>query len=481
MMLFHRHWQWPQLRQRFSGLDLQVKVVLVLVLVIAPTYLLVSLMVSQIALPVVEEEMRVLGVHAAYSLAEEIQADHALAAGKEIELEGKLRGIFHLQPSVLQVDAFRRDEKGLIELAASTEEASLTVRPPEDSFPDQVLSLHKTFEDGVGFWEIWAPIMGRKKNAIGVVRIEVSLQNAASLVGAMRKVMLLGGLASIVLLILALSYFLRKTIANDRLLREAELQNSELSRQLREAERQVMIQEKLAVMGQLTASFAHEIGTPLNAMGGHLQLLQDEVSRVPGSQPWLNRMEIIGDQLFKIEKIVKSFLHSTAKPASQHQLLDVNQVLEKALGIVSPRIGSLGVRLEKDLNRALGPLRAVPLEIEQVLLNVLNNSLDSIQEKRNAGETAPARLEVFSRVRKDGRNEWVELGVYDTGGGITKKNIANVFKPFFTTKGPGEGTGLGLTICQEIARKYQGSLGIESKEGLWTRVVLQLPYGGLDS
>lgn len=471
---------WQALRRRFSGLDLQVKVVLVLVLVIAPTYLLVSLMVSQIALPVIEEEMRVLGVHAAYTLAEEIQADHALAAGKENELEGKLRGIFHLQPSVLQVDAFRRDEKGMIELAASTEEPSLTIRPPEENFPDQVLSVHKNFEDGVGYWEIWAPVMGRRK-VNGVVRIEVSLQNAASLVGAMRKVMLLGGLASIVMLILALSYFLRKTIANDRLLREAELQNSELSRQLREAERQVMIQEKLAVMGQLTASFAHEIGTPLNAMGGHLQLLQDDVSRAPGSQPWLNRMEIIGDQLTKIENIVKGFLHSTAKPASQHQLLDVNQVLEKALGIVSPRIGSLGVRLEKDLNRALGPLRAVPLEIEQVLLNVLNNSLDSIQEKRNAGETAPARLEVFSRVRKDGRNEWVELGVYDTGGGITKSNITNVFKPFFTTKGPGEGTGLGLTICQEIARKYQGRLGIESREGLWTRVVLQLPYGGLEA
>ncbi|MGZ3728122.1 MAG: ATP-binding protein, partial [Bdellovibrionota bacterium] len=70
-----------------------------------------------------------------------------------------------------------------------------------------------------------------------------------------------------------------------------------------------------------------------------------------------------------------------------------------------------------------------------------------------------------------------ELGVLDTGEGIAKGDLANVFKPFFTTKAVGEGTGLGLTICQEIARKYRGKLDIESKEGAWTRVTLQLPYG----
>src|SRR5476651_2560038 len=94
-----------ELRRRFSRLDLQVKVVLVLILVIAPTYLLVSLLVSQIALPVIEEEMRVLGVHAARSLSDEVQSEHLLSTGKEVTLEEKLREIFYMQPSVVQVDA----------------------------------------------------------------------------------------------------------------------------------------------------------------------------------------------------------------------------------------------------------------------------------------------------------------------------------------------------------------------------------------
>ncbi|HEY8280526.1 MAG TPA: ATP-binding protein [Bdellovibrionota bacterium] len=468
--------QWLELRRRFSRLDLQVKVVLVLVLVIAPTFLLVSLLVSQLALPVIEEEMRVLGVHAARSIADEVVSERLLAVGKEAELEQKLRETFYMQPSVVQVDAFRRDEKGGIDLAASTEDPSLTVRPPEEILPEHVLSYRKVFEDGVAYWEIWAPVTARKR-VVGVVRVEVSLQNATGLERAVRKIMLLAGLANIVLLIVALSYFLRKTIANDRLLRATESQNLELSRQLHEAERQVMMKEKLAVMGQLTASFAHEIGTPLNAMGGHVQLLQDELRRSSSDSSWLHRLGIIGDQLLKIENIVKGFLHSTAKPPSQQQLLDMNQVLEKTLGIVSPRIETLGVKLEKTIDRKLGPVRAVPLDIEQVLLNILNNSLDSIQAKQRGVPASASRLEVFSRMRKDGLSEWIELGVFDSGEGIAKADLQNVFKPFFTTKAVGEGTGLGLTICREIVNKYHGKVEIESKEGSWTRVILQFPYG----
>jgi signal transduction histidine kinase len=460
-----------ELRRRFSRLDLQVKVVLVLILVIGPTYLLVSLLVSQIALPVIEQEMQVLGAHAARTLSDEILAEHLLNTGKEAELEQKLREIFYMQPSVVQVDAFRRNEKAGIDLAASTEDASLAVRPPGEALPDHPLNYRKTFDDGVAYWEIWSPVISHKKT-IGVVRVEVSLQNAAGLERAVQKIMILAGLANFVLLLAALSYFLRKTITNDRLLRAAESQNVELSKQLREAERQVMMKEKLAVMGQLTAQFAHEIGTPLNAMGGHLQLLQEELKGKGDA-----RISIIGDQLDKIEGIVKGFLHSTSKPPSQHQLFDVNQVLEKTVGIVTPRIDTLGVRLEKSIDRKLAPVRAVPLDIEQILLNLLNNSLDSIAAKQRTSPGVAAKLEVFSRMRQEGMEEWLELGVLDSGQGISKADLANVFKPFFTTKAAGEGTGLGLTICQEIARKYRGKLEIESKEGAWTRVTLQLPYG----
>src|SRR5580698_4120021 len=126
--------------------------------------------------------------------------------------------------------------------------------------------------------------------------------------------------SSMIALLVGLGYFLRKTIQNDRKLRVAETQNLQLTEQLHEAERQLMTTEKLAVMGQLTASFAHEIGTPLNAIGGHLQLLREDLGQSVGSDArtaTTERLAIINGQVTKIESIVKSFLQSTAKPVSQ--------------------------------------------------------------------------------------------------------------------------------------------------------------------
>ena len=282
---------------------------------------------------------------------------------------------------------------------------------------------------------------------------------------------------SVVILIGVLSYFLRKTITNDRLLRVAESQNVQLTEQLHETQRQLMITEKLAVMGQLTASFAHEIGTPLNAVGGHLQLLKEEVGPLSASS-LQDRFEVIQGQLTKIAGIVKGFLQSTAKPESQKQLVDPNQLMDKTLGIVTPRMDAMGIDVKRQMNREMGPVRVVPLDLEQVLLNLLNNSLDSVQSKlmsRGNGRGA-LRVEVTTDAVKFEGRDWAQLTVYDTGEGIRRVDLKNVLKPFFTTKRPGEGTGLGLTICQQLIQKYGGDFLIDSKEGYWTKVVIRLPY-----
>lgn len=468
---------WNDLRGRISRLDLQAKVVVVLFLVIAPTFLLVSLAVSQITIPVIEREMRTLGMHASRTLAEDLASDRLLTLGQEKSLEQRLMQTFYLQPNVVQVDAYRMVDKTSYELAATTSDPSEVGAPPGGILPTQVSSVRRVLEDGSGYWEVWSPVKGRRGQLLGAVRIEVSLRSAIGLGRAVWKVTALAGAGSILLLLIALSYFLRKTIQNDRKLRRAESQNVELSEQLREAERQLMAQEKLAVMGQLTASFAHEIGTPLNAVGGHLQLLHDQFKTASVPATWTKRLDIVTEQLEKIENIVKSFLHSTAKPSSQFQLMDLNTVMEKTLGIVSPRVDALGVTIAKSLDSKLGPVRAVPLDIEQVMLNLLNNSLDSIQSKRRAHPAFSPKLEIFSRYRKVGVSEWLEIGVHDTGQGIPKKDLSRVFRPFYTTKAPGEGTGLGLPICQEIAGKYHGRLEVESREGAWTRVTLRMPFG----
>jgi signal transduction histidine kinase len=473
--------RWNNLSARVARLDLRAKVVVVLFLVIGPTFLLVSLAVSQITVPVVEGEMRTLGVHASRALAEEIYQKKLLSSGREKELERRLMQTFYLQPNVVQVDAYRALENGGYKALATTDELTEASPPPGGRLPENGVSRRQALADENDYWEIWAPVKNKRGQLLGAVRMEVSLRSTASLVSAVWKVTGLAGATSILLLLISLSYFLRKTIQNDRMLRQAESQNVELSAQLREAERQLMMKEKLAVMGQLTASFAHEIGTPLNAVGGHLHLLHEELSQAQSvkKDAWLHRLGVVSEQLEKIENIVKGFLHNTAKPASQFQLMDLNQVMEKTLSIVSPRLDSLQVDLEKKLDHRLAPLRAVPLDIEQVLLNLLNNSLDSIQSKRRQQPHYSPRLEVFSRYQKNRAEEWLELGVLDTGEGIPKRDLDRVFQPFYTTKAAGEGTGLGLPICREIAGKYRGRLDIESKEGAWTKVTLRMPYGSI--
>ena len=470
--------KWNSWSYKFRRLDLQVRIVLVLILVIGPTYLLVSLAVGQITVPVIEDELRALGSHSAVKLAEDIHEQRLMQAGKEKELEQLIQETFYFQPNVLQVDAFRHTEQGDYVLIASTRDLEPNQTPERAHFPDSLASIRKEIEND-GIWEIWAPIRSKNRGILlGGVRVEVSLQSASGLSNAVWKIMAIAGFANIILLVLGLGYFLRKTILNDRRLRIAENQNLELMEQLHDAERKLMIQEKLAAMGQLTAEFAHEIGTPLNATGGHIQLLQEELKQdFWENKNYLDRLSIIQDQLGKIEKIVKAFLQSTSKPASQVQLTDLNRLLEKTLSIVKPRVDRMQVQLIKKLDSAVAPVKAVPMEIEQVLLNLMNNSLDSIQEKQKRKQDFQASLEVFSRLTKEDANIYAEIGVFDTGQGISKENLTRVFTPFFTTKAIGEGTGLGLSICQDIARKYNGKLIIESKEGVWTRVTVRLPYG----
>jgi two-component system NtrC family sensor kinase len=118
----------------------------------------------------------------------------------------------------------------------------------------------------------------------------------------------------------------------------------------------------------------------------------------------------------------------------------------------------------------------VPLDLEQIFLNLLNNSIDSIQTKLQLSGKRKAQLKLKTKMSWVNGKAWAIVEVYDTGVGIRKMDLRHVLKPFFTTKRLGEGTGLGLTICQQLAQKYDGDLLIDSKEGAWTEVVLRLPY-----
>ena len=470
------------MRLKKRHLDLQAKIIIVLIAVVVPTFLIVTIAENKVTQPILSEEMKQIGITSAKTLASEIASHRLLSLPNAAStIESKIQEFLYSQPNILRVDVIIRDHNGEAKLLASNIEEEGQPADYHFAFDDKIVSEYKKDETDTWTWDIGVPIEQRArdkksgKRILGVVHVVVSMKFVNHTVNAIWKITGTAAVFTVILLILALSYFLRKTIANDRLLRQTEDQNLQLTNQLHDMQRKLMNTEKLAVMGQLTASFAHEIGTPLSAIGGHLQLLREELPDKRSNE----RIDIINSQLARIEQIVKNFLQSTIKPPSQRQLVDVNRLIDQTLALVKPRIETAGIEVKKEFDREMGPLRMVPLDLEQILLNLVNNSLDSLKNKsqvRSYDFRVRKQLEVSTRVSQIEGNAWAYIMVYDTGEGIKKGHLSNVLKPFFTTKAPGDGTGLGLTICQQLAKKYGGMLEIESKEGAWTKVSLKIPY-----
>jgi signal transduction histidine kinase len=358
-------------------------------------------------MPVLEQEVRQIGINAAKSLSSQIENRRLLSEARpEEKVETLLQELFFWQPNIILVDVIQLDERNnLWRVVGSTID-----REGSDPLDNGLFHVGRSITSELKqsgeeiYWEVISPIYAHIHNnetlPIGGVRLHVSLKTIHDVSAAFLKISTTAAILNVIILIIVLSYFLRRTIANDRLLRQAESQNIALTDQLQDLQRELLNNEKLAVMGQLTASFAHEIGTPLNAIGGHLQLLFSELDSNPQLQ---KRQEIIQSQLHKIEDIVKSFLQSTAKPTSQHQLVDINNIIQRTLSVATPRIDAEKILLRTELDPNLAPIRVVPLEIEQILLNLINNSIDSMRSKKReqAGYQGELRISSASYDEKE--------------------------------------------------------------------------------
>jgi signal transduction histidine kinase len=448
------------LGQARTRLGLRTRLFGILVISLAPTFLLMTIVQNQLALPFLRDEIRQDGLTIARTLVQDILKTKILTRSHAVDwLEVRMSEITDAQPAVLRVDVVARDpESGLLKVLASSVEEDPLAPQFTPSWVETPSADFKSDESGRDYWEIHYPIEVRadtkndarareerrqgfpsSRRILGSVHLIMSMHAADTLTSTLWKTSAFAGLATFFLLVLLLSYSFKRTLQNDQKLKEAEMQNENLRGLLHDAQRQLMNSEKLAVMGQLTGSFAHEIGTPLNAMSGHLQLLQEELtdsSPRPGLQESrFNRIKIIEGQLLKISQIVRGFLQSTAQPESQRQWVDLPLIAEKTLSLVAPRVHLLGVEVKRSFDRSLAPMRAVPLDWEQITLNLVNNSLDSLAQKQGK-----RLLELKVSSQQTQGKLVATLEVYDTGEGISRQDLEQVRKPFFTTKPPHQGT-----------------------------------------
>ena len=224
-------------------------------------------------------------------------------------------------------------------------------------------------------------------------------------------------------------------------------------------------QERLAVAGQLTAAFAHEVGTPLNLVNGHIQLLLGQ----PGvNERTREKLEVIAAQITRVGDIVRRLLDMTRQPQLNREKVALPALLEDLQRLWTPTLTAHRVLFQLE-----GPggveLFVDRKQMEQLFINLVNNAVDAMPD----GGTI--RLVVGADPEGTAEQPRWCFSLEDTGTGIPAENLPKVFKPMFTTKPEGKGTGLGLPICREIVRNHGGEIRMESEEGKGTRALFTLP------
>ena len=228
-----------------------------------------------------------------------------------------------------------------------------------------------------------------------------------------------------------------------------------------ETQQRLARSERLAAVGQITASLAHEIGTPLNAISGHLRLL---ARAHPSDQGTRRRVEIINSQIESVVKSVKSLLARTQRPRPELQPLDLNALIGELLWLVQPTLDAHGISVRVNPDSDLPLILGDRDSLLQLFLNLTNNSIDAMPK---GGE-----LEITTRFDRIVRS--AELLFCDSGLGIEPSAVEHLFEPMWTTKEAG--SGFGLAIAREIAIEHGGRIEIvgEQREGAVFRLTLPI-------
>ena len=264
---------------------------------------------------------------------------------------------------------------------------------------------------------------------------------------------------------------------------------------LKQAQEQIIAEQKLASLGQLTAGVAHEIKNPLNFVSNFSEVsveLVDEIHEVmeeakTGEVEISEEIEpILADLRLNLQKvkehskradgIVRSMLeHSRSGPGNWRET-DLNALLKQYVDLsyhaVRAHNTDFNMTLAQDLDPEMGMLTVVPQDIGRVFLNLVTNACQALDEKRqNSDGGYEPELRIASRRLED----HAEFDIRDNGIGIPEELRERIFEPFMTTKKPGEGTGLGLSLLSDILTRHGGSIRLDTEEGVFTEMRVILP------
>jgi signal transduction histidine kinase len=225
-------------------------------------------------------------------------------------------------------------------------------------------------------------------------------------------------------------------------------------------EEQLRLSEKMAAIGLLAAGVAHEVNTPLTGISSFTQMLLD---RSEPDDPKKELLEKIERQTFRAAKIVNNLLNLARPSGGETGSVEINGIIGDVLSLLEHQLKMSKVQVRRDLSTTPLVVRGVEYKLQQVFLNLFLNARDAMPDG--------GRLSITTHEK--GRDVVVEVS--DTGVGIPSEHLARIYDPFFTTKGEGRGTGLGLSVTYGIVQEHGGVLVCDSAHGEGTTFRLVLP------
>jgi len=249
------------------------------------------------------------------------------------------------------------------------------------------------------------------------------------------------------------------------------LQNSRLyedlrsqMEELRRTQEQLVQSAKLAALGELAASVAHEINSPLTAILGTMQLL---IRQMPPDSPALEKLSDMEMSARRAVRISRQLLDVGRRREPKREPLALHQVILHSLNLLQPKLTAARIEVQTVFDAEIPLMLGDRDELTQVFINLFANAADSM----SGGGTLVVRSE---RAQHEGRR-YVGITVTDTGIGMDHEQLTHIFEPFYTTKQEGQGTGLGLSISRGIMVRHGGTIEAESKRGKGTTMMLKFP------
>lgn len=302
------------------------------------------------------------------------------------------------------------------------------------------------------------------------------------------------GLCLALLLVLILAWIYRQRVIRLKLERQVKERTAEILK----TRDQLIVQEKLASLGQLTAGIAHEIKNPLNFVNnfseGSLELLIELWEAIERRKDAFSETELhdiqyliedlrqnatdIRDNGLRADRIVKSMMDHARGTQTERQFLNINTLVDDNVNLAYHGFRALdpsfNVHFEKAFDESIPLVSVYPQDFGRVLLNILNNACYAVSQKQKISSNGYAPTLWVKTVKVE---NGVEIRIRDNGPGMSQQLQQKIFTPFFTTKETGSGnTGLGLSISYDIiVQRHNGSLHVQSKEGEFAEFIIGLP------